>query len=250
MAIDKVKYVGQDFINDLYSNLPVNIERYIDNDLDFSDYVMKGNWDIPLSIDYDSEILKNLSVDKSEVENSKTVWSALKNLTPALACEERIWVRFTHGECLDFCRKRWPVEPIISEKRESHIKKHFFASSTTGWRDDNAISRLWWNGWIASQFSADNFSVALDVILRTADIRSNLIERPWMFRRQELSNGIINFLQNHFVSPLNSRESRFRAFSVTLNLRGAGIVFESMSEQEIQDFLSECYHISQSDFDK
>lgn len=250
MAINKVKYVGQDFIDDLYSNISVNIDRYIDNDLDFSDYVKKGNWDIPLSVDYDPDVLSQLNFDKSEAENSKIVWAALKNLTPSLACEERIWVRFTHGECLDFCRKRWPVGKIISEKRESHIKKHFFASSMTGWRDDNAVSRLWWNGWIASQFSADNFSVALDVILRTADIRSNLIERPWMFRRQALSNGIINFLQNKFVSSENLREDRFRAFSVTLNLRGAGIVFESMSEQQIQDFLSDCYHISQSNFDE
>lgn len=249
MAIDKVKYVGQDFINNLYDKLPINIERYINNDLNFSDYIAKGNWDIPISVDYDSELLSQLNIDKSEMENSKIVWAALRNLTPALACEERIWVRFTHGECLDFCRRRWPVEKILSEKRECYIKKHFFASSMTGWRDDNAISRLWWNGWVASQFSADNFSVALEVILRTADIRSNLIERPWMFRRQELSKGIIYFLQSHFLSSEKSREGRFRAFSVTLNLRGAGIVFESMSEQQIQDFLSECYYISQCDFD-
>lgn len=248
MTLKKICYVGQDAIANLYNDLSENVDKYILNDGDFSEYVKRGDWDIPLSIDYDSEILSRIKSQNSEVSNSKLVWLSLKGLTPSLACEERIWVRFTHGECLDFSRERWDVSKQLDDKKIKFIRTHFFASTMTNRRDDNAISRLWWNGWIASQYSQDNFEEALEVILRTADIRSNLIERPWMFRRKKLANGIIKFMENHFLVGEKSLEDKFRSFATTLNMMGSGVVFEGMSNAKIQDFLLNCYDFSQEDF--
>lgn len=249
MTLKKVNYIGQDLISDLYNNISKNVDKYSVGGDDFFEYSSSGNWDIPLSVDYNPELLQELNSDNSEIENSKLVWLALKNLTPSLACEERIWVRFTHGECLHFSRERWDISKQDNDGVEKFIRTHFFASSMTNRRDDNAISRLWWNGWIASQYSQDDFEDALNIILRTADIRSNLIERPWMFRRKELSRGIITFMKDHFLIGEKMLEAKFRAFAITLNVIGSGVVFEGMDDKKIQDFLLNCYCISQSDFE-
>ncbi|BEL97404.1 DUF6339 family protein [Serratia ureilytica] len=255
MSNKKVLYLGQSAADYLYEGIGVNIEKYMIDGPDFSQEIEDGNWNIPLSIDYIPEPLQDLKYSNNEpesvkrdleIENSILVWSSLRNLTPVLACENRIWSRFTHTECLKFTRNRWDITKISEEKKIEHIKKHFFAINRTHCRDDNAISRLWWNAWIASQYSNDNFEVALRIILRTADIRSNLIERPWMFRRREISNGIIRFMSEHFLDGEDKREARFRQFSKTLNMQGAGVIFEGMNDSKIDAFIRQCYDVSES----
>ncbi|HDL7338640.1 TPA: hypothetical protein PXN07_003944 [Yersinia enterocolitica] len=248
MANIKLVYIGQSIADELYNGISNNIDRYTIDGPDFTDLISQGNWSIPLSIDYNPEPLQRLNHTASEIQNSVLVWESLKNLTPSLACENRIWTRLTHTECLDYSRKRWDVLKKNEESRESHIKKHFFATTMNHQRDDNAISRLWWNSWIASQYSKDDYKSALEVILRTADIRSGLVERPWMFRRREIASGIIRFLGEYFDDNMQNRENKFRTFTKILNREGSGIVFEGMPDSKVDNFIKECFELSAEEF--
>ena len=92
---------------------------------------------------------------QADIEASRTLYRALPGMTPALAREERVWVRLSHVECLGYARDRW-LTGQIGERLDQQVRLHLFASGLTGIRDDNALSRLWWNMHIATIADPDD----------------------------------------------------------------------------------------------
>jgi hypothetical protein len=176
----------------------------------------------------------------AEVANSLLVWKAFPGITPALARENRIWVRASHIECLSFCRARWlpDANGMDEEKLVSLIRSHFFAGTLTGCRDDHAVSRLWWNAWIAAHADPEDLEGALNVVLRRADTRSNLIERPWMFNRPMVAQAILGVLRNN--QWVIEKEAHFRDFMKSLNVLGSGVAFEVLDRVSVDALMSRC----------
>jgi hypothetical protein len=236
--VSKLLYVGQQVADDLKDNIAENIIRYREGD--FLDMEAAGDWRIPLSFDADLDALSGLNADGgpgSEIQNSLLVGHALSRLTPTLARENRIWIRLSHVECLGYSRARWLRLEKDDEGLAKDVAKHFFAPTLTGCRDDHAISRLWWNHHIAKQIMPENPARALKMILALADIRQGLVERPGIGARPVLGRGIVRLLE---------REKRlidgklFGLFMKKLNLLGAGVVFEVMGEERIDQFMAKC----------
>jgi hypothetical protein len=163
---------------------------------------------------------------------------ALGRLSPALACEEGIWARLTHVECLGFARDRWIGPGADEQVAKKLIEDHFFAATLTARRDDNAISRLWWNAYIAHRADPDPSLPALSVILRKADIRSNFVERSLTANRPSLAAGLVRIMQRE--ASITEREEHFRSFMRSVNKLGGGIVFEAMSDVEVDSFMKMC----------
>lgn len=236
--MSKLLYLGQQIADDLKNNIAQNLSRYKNDN--FLDLEAAGDWRIPLSIDADLDALKDLSEDggpEAEIRNSLTVGHALKALTPTLARENRIWVRLSHIECLEYSRKRWLRSDADDDKVEKDVSKHFFAPTLTGCRDDHAISRLWWNHRIAKQILPENPARALKRILALADIRQGLVERPGIGARPQLGRGIIRLLEKE--EGLTDGKL-FGEFMKKVNLMGAGIAFEVWEESKVDQFMQRC----------
>lgn len=238
MSLEPLKYLSESRLAELRSKIPENYERYTAGD--FLDLSAENGWSIELGLKVDLDLLKTLSPEggaDSEVRNSLLVWRTLSNLSPALATEERIWVRLAHLECLEFSRKRWLDVPS-KEARLAAIETHFFASTQTQTRDDHAIARLWWNAYIAFLAMPDDHELALRTMLGKADIRSNLIERSRTSSRPPLAAGIIRAM---VADPeIADTESGFRLFMKELNKFGGGELFEVMPPAEIDHFVRDC----------
>ncbi|MEP4379592.1 MAG: DUF6339 family protein [Paracoccaceae bacterium] len=260
----KLKYVAESILADLKANVPSNLERYRSSG--FDDCADLNGWAMELSsVEVDPEKLGKLDPaggSAAEVSNSMIVFNAFEGMTPALATEERIWSRLTHFECLGYVRKRWPLkdepkEPNnllsnlvgsnekVAEQRMrilhdniSQVENHYFARGRTGYRDDNAISRLWWNAYIAWRVDPEDQVTMLAELLRSADIRSNLVERPILSNRASLLRGIIRTMRSQ--PDVYGTEATFREFMKALNLRGSGVLFESLSDQETDKILLNC----------
>lgn len=235
-----VFYVGQQVADELKHTMEDNLARYREGD--FLDLEQKGNWRIPLSVQAELEPLADLIPEtgvESELANSMRVGALLNGLTPSLAREERLWIRLSHIEALNYARARWLKDDASDEAILKQVKTHFFAPSLTGCRDDHAIARLWWNHHIACKIMPDNPQRALSSILARADIRSSLVERPGIGARPVLAKAIVLMLEDADTG-LKGSESLFRAFMKNLNLKGAGIVFEVWQESWIMDFMLEC----------
>lgn len=235
----RLKYLSNATVDHLRSTVSQNLELYRLGD--FSNLMREGEWSIELGLDVDLSPLADLDPEPSaevEVQNSRLVWRALGQLKPSLAYEEGIWVRLTHVECLEYSRRRWLAGETESTGLEKQVGLHFFARTLNGRRDDNAIARLWYNGYIAYQTIPDPALPALEVMLRRSDSRLTFLERSLTGSRARLAAGVVRAgLSQPWV---NATEKNFRDFLKVLNLLGGGRVFEAMSDDQIDTFLRSC----------
>lgn len=244
-----IKYLSQQASDFLYDSVKNNLDLYKNGDFqELADGVGKS---ISLSVNADLSSLAGLVVKndtESEIQNSMLVWNTLNMLKPSLACENRLWSRLTHVECLEYVRGRWlNVNEKDDDKLVKDISTHFFANTLTKYRDDNAISRLWWNAYIAKLASPDNQEEALRIILKRADIRSNFIERSRTVSRSPIASGIVRIML--FNTWLTDHEDNFREFMKELNKLGGGKVFELWSDQRIDEFMEICFTSAKNNID-
>jgi hypothetical protein len=260
----KLKYVAESILADLKANVPSNLERYRTSG--FDDCGDLNGWSMDLSsVEVSVKDLAKLDPDggsDAEIRNSLIVFGAFSGMTPALATEERIWARLTHFECLEYARERWSLlndpkersgllsglygaKEKAAEQRKKvfhqnirQVETHYFARGRTGYRDDHAVARLWWNAFIAWRVDPSDQEGVLRELLRTSDIRSNLVERPMLGNRAGLLRGIIRTMRNH--PDVYATETTFREFMKALNLRGSGVLFEVLSEAGIDKILLKC----------
>jgi hypothetical protein len=232
---ERLKYLSLSAADGLYRSVAENAERYKRGH--FVDMAQSGGWSAELSIAVDMAPLRDLDPEVNplaEYENSLRVWRALGQLPPAVAIENRVWARLAHLDCLEFCRARW-FKNLEGDELEKVVKKHMFAQSLTQYRDDHALARLWWNYYIASRLCPEEPATALRAFLKSADIRLNFIERPWIASRRALGRGIIRLMT--YDAWVTSTESNFRRIMTTINRLGSGIAFEVLSDREIDKFL-------------
>lgn len=227
----------------LHEAVPQNVDRY--RGKGFAEYANEPGWRLPVEgVRPDLDALAALDGTtrsaEADLANSRIVREALKELTPSLANEDRLWTRLAHIECFEYSVARWlDTDPEVPDEAVAKAAElHFFAGRQTQVRDDHAISRLWWNGFIAGKCYPDDPDHGLELLLRSADIRQNLIERPWLVSRPKIASGIFRKMER---SPeIAGTLENFRVFMKSLNLRGGGVVFEAMTESEIDRFMDDC----------
>jgi hypothetical protein len=238
MSVERLKYLSEHRLLELKSNISANLERYVRGD--FRDLAAQNGWAVEHALTVDLSPLEELDPAAGaevEVTNSLLVWKALHGLSPALATEERIWVRLAHLNCLEFCRKRW----LRAQDQDSLIREigaHLFAATQTAIRDDNGVSRLWWNAYIARLAMPDDPEKALRTILKKADFRSNFVERTRTVSRSALAAGIIRAMLSE--SWVTESESNFRSFMKAVNKFGGGLLFEVMESDSVDNFILNC----------
>ena len=241
MTPTRLKFLSGDRLSELANNIPKNLERYANGD--FLDLERENGWAIETAaVTVDLELLGKLDgrsrTASADIENSLVLYSALNGMTPALARDERIWVRLSHIECLDYARARWLSGYKTNDDLEKRVRLHMFAPNLTAIRDDNALSRLWWNVHIATIADPEDPEGALRLILKTADIRSNFVERTGTVSRRPLARAVLRAMRNNpFIT---SSERAFREFMIALNRDGGGILFEALEESEADKLIEVC----------
>ncbi|WP_148058634.1 DUF6339 family protein [Pseudomonas frederiksbergensis] len=234
----KLSYFSGKAIDTLREGIGGNLKCYEGDG--FSNLLDEPDWSIELSLDVDLGPLADLDpsgTPTAEIDNSKLVWRALAGIKPSLAYEEGIWARLTHVECLNYSRDRWLKGIKHEDQLKKSIESHFFAKNLGERRDDNAISRLWFNGYVASQIGRDDLN-SLSMILKRADSRLSFLERSLTGSRPSLASGVVRATKRH--EWINSSQDSFREFMKVLNKLGGGRVFEVMAEQEVDSFMTEC----------
>ena len=238
MAIKKLKFLTEAKLVELSRDKVKNRERYKYSG--FLDLVDDIGWSVESKeVHVDFDLLSQLdasSGSEAEVGNSRIVFESFKNMNPAIASDARTWVRFTHVECLDFCRARWIKNPS-DEHVDKAVEKHFFAAGRPGVRDDNAISRLWWNRHVAGIADPVDPEGALRIILDKADIRQALIERPSTGSRVPIVRAIIRSLRSN---PELGNATFFKQLMVELNREGGGVLFEALTESQADILVMTC----------
>jgi hypothetical protein len=236
MTAVPLRYLSESALEALRGSVPDHLNRYIVED--FRDFESENGWRIESEVvRLDTSVLDQLDPDLGDVPNSLLVHQALIGMTPAFATEERMWVRLTHVECLRYTRERWLRNPAGGDLAKA-VKKHAFAAGRTGIRDDNAISRLWWNVHVATIADPDDPGGALELIATTADIRQAFVERPGTAARRPLARALVRAMRR---DPwLTAAESNFREFMKVLNREGGGVLFEALPDEVADRMMEQC----------
>lgn len=237
MSTKPMRLLAVNVVDELATNIARNLSRYTDGD--FLDLEKHSGWAIETSLArWDPAIAASLDPSgtaAAEIRNSLLIYQGLQGMTPALACEERLWARLCHVECLDYARKRWLGK---EEAAESAVRLHFFAAGLRGYRDRNAIGRLWWNGHVASLAMPDDIETGLQRLLTRANTRLQIVDRADSAFRQPLVSGIFRLLGAE--GWFDSYDAAIADFMFEVNKRSGGLMLEALEPESIDNHLQAC----------
>lgn len=167
---------------------------------------------------------------------------ALRDLKPKDAADERFWVHSCHCDGAAYVRERWLQDrPPRDEHAVRKVHNHFFATGTRALIRDNALSRLWWLGHIARKVAPDDPLLFLEVLMHRQDVRSALIERPFLSMNHEVLRAVYAVMLDHWQqdgrnSDLFNR-SVFRGWMIRLNSRGGVVLLDALPAKALDELL-------------
>jgi hypothetical protein len=267
--------------HELIEDIESNLDKYRNGNFHYLSQNRK--YYRPLgAYEVEEDMLAEVNVDRggtsddnlNDIENSITVFDAFSDLSPHLARDTRLWSYYTHTSLLEYSRSRWlnvsedkHWEPNPDCKRGNSkkskyckscvkctaylIKVHFFSSATNvrSIERSNAVSRLWWNGFLAARISTLDMEDALNALMATAEVRSQIMERPTTAQSMTLLSELLLMI-NEGVHPKPPAEgdkpdlpySRdyFRAFMRKLNNKGGSLLLEYLDQKECRCLLESC----------
>ena len=224
----EIKLFKVSTVSHLFDSIEANLEVYRSGS--FETMLQDSSLVLGSSCTLDPSIIPSVTCtkgDDNEVECCLNVHAGLKGISAYLARDERLWVRITHIEFLEYSRTRWPI-PVDNEKAVIHIKKHFFAKGARGLERDNAISRLWWMAEICRKVEGLSLKEALTAFLYQSDVRANIVERPTTSQNPALLSAVINKLHHSYLTKEKSlyERKKFRSVMKKLNIEGGTKLLE------------------------
>lgn len=222
-------------VTELEGAIEDNIDRYVNGD--FFDYFSDKDktfypgFDIRLVKNIDNEVANyDFKNQEKEIDKDWTlkVFKGVKGIIPSIGKDKRLWTYLTHTHFADYCRKRHAITSV--EKATARIiKQRFFCQGISrGIERDNAISRLWWNGYLASKVQGMQLERALELLLYNTDIRQQIVERPFLSTNSTLLSAVIHVLDESEKSDgaLLVREA-FRKKLIKLNIYAGSNMLEA-----------------------
>lgn len=244
--MQRIQFFPQATVDKLESGIKKNLAWYRGEEVDAPfDVDAYRQMSVVAEADFSCfDTLNANCTDKDDLSNTHAVCLALKCLSPQQAAEERIWTYATHVLAREYTAKRWNKIPGDDDKAINYIRAHYFVSGARGLIRDNAVSRLWWMGHVASRCRDYDLKETLEILLRDSDVRANLLERASVSMSAEMFSGVIRILgksrkTNPNSEPAIYKRENFRAFMKTLNRRGGRFMLNALSEQKLNAVLEE-----------
>ena len=235
-----IPYLSQDAINDIKVNFSKYKKHFQDETNDwFINEFKKNGWLKDSKIHCD-EINLNFDEDFniSDRRNVEILYSAMKNLSPAHASDERLWAGLLFGKLWKFVRYRRAAE--LASGDEQDIKNtFFFMRGTRRSCFVNFCSRLWWAGYLLCEPASEDHSAELDLVCGRA-FASNmlLLSSSNMTSNRHVLHGALDCLlyrqthgdtieRYHFVNSLKY-----------LNSLGGVMLLDTLSRIEIAQLVN------------
>jgi hypothetical protein len=241
--METLMHVSESALTDLKNNIGENIQRYRGDG--FADLATGFDWSIKvdgIKIDLDrlAQLDGKSASAQADCANALIVYEAIGQISPALAREERVWVRLSHVEAFEYTKDRWLTGKSFKNEdaEEKVIGLHFFASGLAGCHEKHALSRLWWSAYVARRAYPENPTKALELMFRRADAFQSIIQKPFIVGRPKLMGAIFKIMAED--SRVLESEASFQDFMNALNRRGGGIVFEAKSGSRIDEIVNSC----------
>lgn len=175
-------YFTEEAYEDLLHNISKNAEKYSSNDEWLAEYFGKteGYFKISKTVDvnrfvpsYTPGKKDDTQKAKDDLVNTRMLYSAFKNLTPLQASNKYMWTYLCHAipEYRQYIFDRW-----MQEARENTIKNRYFVTSFGSLLNDNALSRLWWYGYLTYDEESTNPFALTEILLTNQTICTDVMD--------------------------------------------------------------------------
>jgi len=224
----ELKYFKSAYVDKIYRDLinSQNYSNYTVENFDFDENFV-GNTGI--------KVLMKASLDasKSDIENSITLYSALKELTEVQASDERLWTYLSHVYFWKYMRERWPAEK--ADEPTNRIKdRYFLRNLSLRSITRNGLSRLWWYAYLTYKESDSDPHRYLRVLLKRQDLVVGITERA-LGSNENIRFGLLEFLEEQ--QKIASNENASRKLITDLSLAGGVKLLPYMEKNSIKDLL-------------
>lgn len=203
-----------------YESSDTWIDLFFKNE-SWSREVDKKIYDLP-----DTITLQNGGYE-NDLANIKIIHAALKEYSPRILVDEKIWVYLTHKTFYDYMLSRWdPMKTGIKDR-------YFLSGSNTRSLSRNGIARLWFLGHLSYDSNLENPYEITEMLMSKQDIMAEIVERPTTGMNKIFFNALVKLVYKKDLS-----RDAYRDLMIRCN-RVSGISrFDAYNQEEMDQFLA------------
>ena len=229
-------------LSQLRSNIGGNIGKYSQNESWLNEEFRGGRWSLDTHLEPPGHFEFLLPDEDSsyDLENSKRLYLALKDLTPVQASDERLWAYLSHTTGWSYMRKRWDVDNFrgSAEKRIQYIRdRYFFMPNRDRALVRNGIARLWTYAYVTYDEQRENPFQLTEVLLQKLDIAQQLLERSFS-RVPELPKSVMRVVETYPKDELDLTDrDQFRDVMRHVNRIGGVTILDMLNGSELEQLV-------------
>ena len=217
----------------LKKNMEENKKKYNSNKPFINDFF--GNNEYFKKTGIQVEEIALLPGIENDAENAKIIHSAMKNLLPIHAREEKIWVYLTHVNFWEYMQSRW---------NQKNIKERYFFGQNnvkkilTGTKPytRNGLARLWWGAHIIYDETLSNPYEYIDELFASQDLFVGICERDFG-KNKDLVISILSNIRKYELLKIKNSTKLIRELLKDIRFSGGLVVFESLTRKEINKII-------------
>lgn len=233
----KLIYLSQEAIDDIKINFNKYKKHFRDKGNEwFLDRFRKYDWmheskvqcnDIKLNMDEDYNV--------SDRKNVEILYEALKDLSPVLASDERLWAGMLFCQFWDYVKYRRKEEIENGNEREV-LNSFLFMRGTKRSCFMNCLSRLWWTGFLLYDSSLSEHYKAVDLVTESA-YSSNivLISSNNFVSNKNLALGVLDCIDKRKQAGEKIGRYHFVEANKYINCIGGVTLLDSMTREEARN---------------
>lgn len=239
-----LRYFDETVYGNLFSDIKNNITFYTSSDMELKDLLPNiqyyGESVISANLP-DLDFKNDMTTDEkngSDIVNTRFIYEALKALSPLVATNGYLWSYLCHTKYKKYVIARWIKNPEDEDKHEKTaetIKKRFFCSAN---KKDvmrmNAISRLWWAGYLTFDEKHGDPYHLTKILFTGQQICADILDTPFCGNKTIITGILlaIEQYQDEVAENINSELVRkcikyFRRYAAVTSV-------DFLSEAEIQ----------------
>lgn len=236
-----LSYFTEEAYDQLLHDIPLNAGKYSSDDEWLSTYFgstdgyfKQSSVDVNMfTPSYSPGKKDDAQKSQEDLVNTRLMYDAFRGLTPLQASNKYLWTYLCHAipAYRNYIRDRW-----MQEERENTIKSRFFVTTPGSLLNDNALSRLWWYGYLTYDKENGNHYALTEILFTNQTICTDVMDT---FNRMNIDRmrGVLLAIRD-FKNEIGENEGiteYFRECKKYLNHYAAVTTLEFLDSEEIRD---------------
>ena len=243
-----LRYFDETVYGNLYADIKNNIDFYASSDVELKDLLPNIPYygestisaNLPSELDFKNDMNTN-EKNKSDIVNTRFIYEALKALSPLVATNGYLWSYLCHTKYKKYVIARWIKNPEDEDKHEKTvetIKKRFFCSSDKKViMRMNAISRLWWAGYLTYDENHGDPYHLTKILFTGQQICADILDTPFCGNKTVIT-GILLAIEKYKEEVDENISSELVRKCIKYFRRYAAVtIIDFLSSTEIKDII-------------